>query len=201
MVYRDGQIQTESKFLVPGDLMYVDCWRQNRGWWLFIKFTGLQIDESVLTGESISATKSGVQSWRWRNKRREQSFSRHTGKSGRRLYRGGTGNIPIRQIGRFVGKIISLKTPLQKKFYHLVRYVALVAMFFCGICWFVFSIEKWLDQRSLAGLTIAISLIRRISRCFSVFLIMVSGAWQKKKLWFEMAMVELFGFYNSDLHG
>ena len=196
MVYRDGRIvKLESRFLVPGDLVYVTAGDKIGADGYLLNSPGLQIDESILTGESFSATKAEINS---EVIKEENKVFQGT------LVNQGEGYIVVEKtgndteygkLGDLLEKIISLKTPLQKKIHHLVRYVALVAIFFAVFVGLFLAIKNGWTAGLLAGLTVAISLIpEEFPVVFSVFLIM--GVWRmtkEKALIREMAMVELLG--------
>ncbi|MBI4426947.1 MAG: cation-translocating P-type ATPase [Candidatus Magasanikbacteria bacterium] len=198
MVYRDGKIvKLESKFLVPGDLVYVTAGDKIGADGYLLNSPGLQIDESILTGESVSTTKVEV------------GKDVEVVKDENKVFQGtlvsqGEGYIIVEKIGNeteygklgdLLEKIISLKTPLQKKIHHLVRCVALTAIFFAVFVGLFLAVKNGWTAGLLGGLTIAISLIpEEFPVVFSVFLIM--GVWRmtkEKALIREMAIVELLG--------
>lgn len=198
MVYRDGQIvKLESKFLVPGDLVYVTAGDKIAADGYLLNSFGLQIDESVLTGESISAVKAEVAENARELKDENKVFQGtlvNQGEGYMAVEKTGN-NTEYGKLGDLLEKIISLQTPLQKKIYHLVRYVALLAIVSAVFISLFLTIKNGWTNGLLAGLTIAISLIpEEFPVVFSVFLIM--GVWRltkEKALVREMVMVELLG--------
>lgn len=198
MVYRDGQIvKLESKFLVPGDLVYVTAGDKIAADGYLLNSFGLQIDESVLTGESISAIKVEVAENARELKDENKVFQGtlvNQGEGYMAVEKTGN-NTEYGKLGDLLEKIISLQTPLQKKIHHLVRYVALLAIVSAVFIGLFLTIKNGWTNGLLAGLTIAISLIpEEFPVVFSVFLIM--GVWRltkEKALVREMVMVELLG--------
>lgn len=198
MVYRDGQIiKLESKFLVPGDLVYVTAGDKIGADGYLLDSHGLQVDESILTGESLSATKAEIAENTGEIKEENKVFQGTLVNQGEGyiIVEKTGNNTEYGKLGDLLEKIVSLKTPLQEKIRHLVRYVALAAIFFAVFVGLFLAIKNGWANGLLAGLTVAISLIpEEFPVVFSVFLIM--GVWRmtkEKALIREMAMVELLG--------
>lgn len=198
MVFRDGQIKKlEAKFLAPGDLVYVTAGDKIAADGYLLNSFGLQIDESILTGESVSAVKAEVAEKADKIKDENKIFQGtlvNQGEGYMVVEKTGN-NTEYGKLGDLLEKIVSLQTPLQKKIHHLVRYVALVAIVFAVFICLFLTIKNGWTNGLLGGLTIAISLIpEEFPVVFSVFLIM--GVWRltkEKALVREMAMVEQLG--------
>src|SRR3989338_3211965 len=61
-VYRDGEVKKmESKYVVPGDLIYVTAGDKVSADGFLMNSFGLLVDEAMLTGESIAAQKSAIE--------------------------------------------------------------------------------------------------------------------------------------------
>jgi len=197
-VFRDGKIfQLDIKFLVPGDYVYLTAGDRVPADGYILNSPGLQVDESMLTGESVSVTKSEI------DKKQTENTDINL------LYQGtmvvqGEGYLVVEktgvetkygQLGNLLEKIVTEKTPLQKKMYSLVRLVAVMAVFCALGVGLIMTIEEGWLHGFLAGITMAMSLIpEEFPVVFSVFLIM--GVWRmskQKALVREMAMVETLG--------
>lgn len=197
-VFRDGKNEKlESKYLVPGDLIFVTAGDKIAADGFVLRSSGLQIDESILTGESISVTKTEISN-------QDKNLSEDNLVFQGTLVNQGEGymvvektglNTKYGKLGNLLENIKSLKTPLQQKVHNLVKYVAIVAAFIALSVGIFLSLNYGWTKGLLGGLTIAISLIpEEFPVVFSVFLIM--GVWRMTKqnaLIREMAMVEILG--------
>ncbi|MFZ2189190.1 MAG: cation-translocating P-type ATPase [Candidatus Magasanikiibacteriota bacterium] len=197
-VFRDGERKKiEAKFLVPGDYVYLTAGDRVSADGFILNSPGVQVDESMLTGESVSVTKSEFCSGQ--EKIKEENL----------LYQGtmivqGEGYLVVEktggatkygQLGNLLEKIITEKTPLQQKMHRLVSMVAVVAIISAVGVGAIMTLKEGWTHGFLAGITIAMSLIpEEFPVVFSVFLIM--GVWRmtkQKALVREMAMVETLG--------
>lgn len=196
--WRNKKLVTlEVKDLVPGDLVYLTAGDKTPADGYLLSSVGLMIDESMLTGESVPVVKSALPGLL------EKIAAEHI------LYQGtmvaqGEGEMLVEatgshtaygRLGAMLGKISRQKTPLQKKIGHLVRLVALVAVFFAIAAGLFLSIISGWKEGILGGLTLAMSFIpEEFPVVFSVFLVM--GVWRMAKnnaLAREMAAVETLG--------
>ena len=196
-VYRDGQIKKmETKYLVPGDLVYLTAGDKAPADGVLINSYGLMVDESMLTGESASVAKANTVS--------EKNISEENKVYQNTLIVQGEGYLLITdtglhtaygQLGTLLQKIKRLGTPLQNNIHRLVRSLAIVAIAVSAIIAFILTYNYGLINGVLGAITIAIALIpEEFPIVFSVFLIM--GVWRMTKqraLIREMAMVEILG--------
>jgi len=194
-VFRDNQSkQLESKYLVPGDLIFVTAGDKIAADGFILRSSGLQIDESILTGEAISVTKSEIISEITNDNRVFQGTLVNQGEGYIVVEKTGN-NTEYGKLGDLLEEIKTLKTPLQKKVHNLVKYIAIVAFLVAASVTLYFSLQSGFTKGLLNGLTIAIALIpEEFPVVFSVFLIM--GVWRMTKhktLIREMTMVEILG--------
>jgi len=195
MVYRNGVlVKKEIVELVPRDLVYLNAGDKIPADGYLLKTPGLQVDEAILTGESISVTKSQV----------GNSITDEC-----RVFQGtlvvqGEGYMVVEmtgeqtaygKLGGLLEKIKQEKTPLQKKIHDLVRVVAFCAVAAAVLVGAIISVRNGIVPGILGGLTMAMSLIpEEFPVVFSVFLIM--GVWRmtkQKALIRRMTMVEVLG--------
>ncbi|MFA6485800.1 MAG: cation-translocating P-type ATPase [Candidatus Magasanikbacteria bacterium] len=196
-VYRDGVLKEfETKYIVPGDLVYLTAGDKVSADGYLLNSPGLQADESMLTGESVSVVKSEI------------TNHEHTGEE-HRLYQGtlitsGEGYLLVDKtgvatayghLGSLLQNIESKQTPLQQKINRLVRGIAIGAIASALLVAGVLTVFHGWQEGVLGGLAIAMSLIpEEFPVVFSVFLIV--GVWRmsrKNALVREMEMVETLG--------
>ena len=197
-VYRDGKLEDlEIKFVAPGDLIYVTAGDQIAADGYLLRSFGLSLDESVLTGESLSVVKS------------ELPGEVEKIKDENRLHQGtlvvqGEGYMLVEftglltkygKLGNILQKIEKMDTPLQKKIHQLIRFVAMIAFGVAVVVGLIIGYFNSWSEGVLGALTMAMSLIpEEFPVVFSVFLIM--GMWRlakKNALVREMVMVETLG--------
>jgi len=197
-VFRDGSLQKKDvKYLVPGDYVYLTTGDRIPADGILLSSPGLSVDESILTGESISVVKD-VLVGNSDNLKDENKLWQGT------LVVQGEGyflitftgeNTAYGKIGNLMEKIAGQKTPLQKKIQHLVKVLAIFAVSFALLLGILLSFRQGAVAGILGALTVAMSLIpEEFPIVFSVFLIM--GVWRmthQKALVREMAMVETLG--------
>ncbi len=195
-VYRDGEVKKmETKYLVPEDLVYVTAGDKAPADGVLTNSFGLMIDESMLSGESIAATKSAISG---------SAISEDNKLYQNTLVVQGEGYFVVTatgvhtaygKLGSLLQKIEQLDTPLQKNIHKLVRSVAIVAIFVSILVGILLTFESDWVQGLLGAITMFMSLIpEEFPIVFSVFLIM--GVWRmtkQKALTREMAMVETLG--------
>ncbi|KKR48972.1 MAG: ATPase, E1-E2 type [Candidatus Magasanikbacteria bacterium GW2011_GWC2_40_17] len=197
-VYRDGFLKKmEIKYIVPGDLVYLTAGDRVPADGIILSSPGVSLDESILTGESISVVKSVLSDGLKQVKDENKLWQGTLVVQGEAYFLTlATGvNTAYGKIGSLMEKIISQKTPLQMKIYRLVRVVAIFAAFSALLIGLILALKQGWTSGVLGGLTIAMSLIpEEFPIVFSVFLIM--GVWRmtrQKALIREMAMVETLG--------
>lgn len=194
-VFRNNKSEKlESKYLVPGDLIFMTAGDKIAADGFILRSSGLQIDESVLTGESISVTKSEISNEIINDNQVFQGTLVNQGEGYMIVEK--TGNdTKYGKLGDLLEKIKTLETPLQNKVHNLVKYIAIVAFIVAASVTLYLSLQHGFTKGLLSGLTIAIALIpEEFPVVFSVFLIM--GVWRmtkQKTLIREMAMVEILG--------
>ncbi len=197
LVYRDGKLQKmESKYLVPGDVVHLTAGDKIPADGVLINSPGLTVDESILTGESVTVVKA-------------QLVNHDEIKDENILYQGtmiaqGEGqqlvldtgvNTKYGKLGALLESIEGQKTPLQKKIHKLVNGVAVVAFITAVLTTVLVGWSRGVMEGVLAGLTMAMSLIpEEFPVVFSVFLILgVLRLAKEKALTRKMVMVETLG--------
>lgn len=195
-VYRDGELQKlESKYIVPGDVVYVTAGDKIPADGYVFNSSGLSIDESILTGEAFSVTKEEVGKEKVVEENRTWQGTLVTQGEGY-LFIENTGlQTKYGQLGSLLQNAVATKTPLQKKMYSLVHQVAILAIVFAVTIAIILTFTQGWQVGILGGITIAISLIpQEFPVVFSVFLIMgVLRLAKNKSLVREMVMVETLG--------
>lgn len=198
MVFRDQKIvKLESKFLVPGDLVYLTAGDQVSADGIALRSPGLAIDESLLTGESAPVIKSMAPNppTKITDAHKLSQGTLVLSGEGYLLVTATGANTAYGQLGGLLEKITTGATPLQNKIRRLVRGLALGAGAVALTVGLIMGIRNGLAVGFLSGITMAMSLIpEEIPVVFSVFLIM--GVWRlakQKALTREMAMVETLG--------
>ncbi|MFH2018615.1 MAG: HAD-IC family P-type ATPase [bacterium] len=197
-VYRDGKLlDLEIIHIVPGDLIYVTAGDQIAADGYLLRSFGLSLDESILTGESLTVVKSEL----------PEDIAQINKEN--RLHQGtlvvqGEGYMLVEltglqtaygKLGNILQKIEKTDAPLQKKIRQLIRFVAMIALGVAVIVGLIVGYFNGWSEGVLGALTMAITLIpEEFPVVFSVFLIM--GMWRlakKKSLVREMVMVETLG--------
>ncbi|PIT88119.1 MAG: hypothetical protein COU29_03855 [Candidatus Magasanikbacteria bacterium CG10_big_fil_rev_8_21_14_0_10_36_32] len=194
-VFRDGNLITiDIKNLAPGDLVYLTAGDKIPADGYLLNSSGLSIDESLMTGESMPVIKEQVP------KDVNLIKNEHSLKQGTMIVQGeGTMLVELTgekteygQLGSLLEKIKKNDTPLQKKINRLVKGVALVAIFTVVVVGGILTYIHGWKEGILSALTMAMSLIpEEFPVVFSVFLIM--GVWRmakKNALVREMTTVE-----------
>src|SRR3989339_174584 len=196
-VYRDDKIQKmETKYLVPGDVVYVTAGDKAPADGYLINSPGLMIDESMLTGESIAATKSEISDYTkiTEDSKLYQNTLIVQGEGYFAITATGT-HTAYGKLGNLLEKIEQLRTPLQVNIRKLVRALAIVAIFVSILVGVLITLGSDWVQGLLGAITMFMSLIpEEFPIEFSVFLIM--GVWRmtkQKALTREMSMVETLG--------
>ena len=196
-VYRDGKMQKmETKNLVPGDMVYVTAGDKAPADGVLLNSPGLMIDESMLTGESIAATKSSINETKEITE--ENKIYQNTlvvqGEGYFAVTATGT-HTAYGKIGNLLEKIEQSHTPLQTNIRKLVRVLAVIAIFISIFVGVILTFESNWIQGLLGAITMFMSLIpEEFPIVLSVFLIM--GVWRmtkQKALTREMSMVETLG--------
>lgn len=153
LVRRDGEVkEIDSEFVVPGDVVILDAGRYISADLRLIESINLQVEESALTGESVSSTKNA-----------EQVFSDPKTPLGDRTnlafmstlvtYGRGVGvvvetgmNTEVGRIAKIIDNEVEEKTPLEIRLDGLGKTLGKLAI---GICLFIFVIS-WFQGRDLA---------------------------------------------------
>ena len=196
LVYRDGQIiKIDIKYLVPGDLVYLTAGDKIPADGVLINSSGLSVDESILTGESVAVSKSQLANF---ESKPENLLFQGTmvGQGSGQLLVLETGNrTKYGALGDLLSSIETEDTPLQNKIHKLVRGIAVVAFAVAILVGVFVGIGRGWSEGLLAGLTMAMSLIpEEFPVVFSVFLILgVLRLAKNKALTRHMVMVETLG--------
>ncbi len=194
-VFRDGNLITlETRFIVPGDAVFVAAGDKLPADGTLIESNGLMVDEAILTGESAPVVKSRALS----EPKDENTVFQGTlvvqGEGVVRVLNTGSKTV-YGKLGNLLEKIEIQKTPLQKKIEKLVRGVAVGAGCVAILIGIMVGLKNGILPGLLGGLTVAISIIpEEFPIIFSVFLIM--GVWRlskEKALVRQMVMVETLG--------
>jgi Ca2+-transporting ATPase len=190
LVVRSGErIKIERKNIVVGDIVCLVEGDRVGADGVIVESSSLMIDESMLTGESVSVEKTGSA---------EKAFM------GTMVVRGeglmevtATGiNTEMGKIGKSLESIESDQTDLQIKTKKTVRGIGFWALLVCLILIVYFGLVKgqWIEG-VLAGLTAGMALLpEEFPVVMTVFLAL--GAWrisQKKVLTRKMAAIETLG--------
>ncbi len=195
-VSRDGKIITlDSRELVPDDLVYLTAGDKVPADGLLFRSSGLLVDESILTGESIAVTKSQETITGMIAENQLSQGTLVVQGDGYFLVQATGGNTAYGKLGNLLEKISDQQTPLQIKIKKLVKQVAITAVLVSSMLMIILIFTKGWQAGVLGGLTMAMSLVpEEFPVVFSVFLIM--GVWRMSKrnaLVRQMAMVETLG--------
>jgi Ca2+-transporting ATPase len=143
--------------------------------------TNLQVDESLLTGESVPVRKATADADR--DSGVAEIYSGTLVVSGHATARV-TATGTATRLGRIGGTLSSLKpprTPLQREVGRIVRLLALLGLSACGLVAIAYAVTRghWIDG-ALAGLTMAIAMVpEEFPVILTVFL--AFGAWRLSK--------------------
>jgi len=153
LVRRDGEVkEIDSEFVVPGDVVILDAGRYISADLRLIESINLQVEESALTGESVSSIKNA-----------DHVFSDPKTPLGDRTnlafmstlvtYGRGLGvvvetgmNTEVGKIAKIIDNEVDEKTPLEIRLDGLGKTLGKLAI---GICLFIFIIS-WFQGRNLA---------------------------------------------------
>lgn len=203
LVIRDGEKKRiPGREVVAGDLILVSEGDRIPADGQVIWQSGLTIDESLLTGESVPVSKSVQDA--------EMPLGEPGGEDSPFAYSGtltasGQGLIrvivtgldtQIGHIGAMLNVIEADKTPLQKETAQIVKKISVIGLLFCGLVVLVYWHTKGaLLAGFLAGLTLAMAILpEEFPVILTVFLAL--GAWRISKkhiLTRKMSAVETLG--------
>lgn len=129
----DKEVEIDSKFLVPGDLVYLEEGIKIPADGTVIKSINLEINEAILTGESFPVIKI----------EKEDVFSGTIVARGRGYMKVlKTGNLSqFGEISKNISLIKDEVTPLQKKLVGLTRFIGISGMVLAGVVFFVSLFE------------------------------------------------------------
>src|SRR3989339_1476229 len=147
-VIRDGiQTEIESKFLVRGDVCFIEEGVKIPADGVIIEGMNLELNESVLTGESLPVPKS----------KDEEVFSGTIVSKGRGFFQINKTGMETKfgKIAQDLSVIDDSKTPLQKKLEDLTRLIGLIGI---GAAIFVFIISFFRGSGYFPAFLLAISL-------------------------------------------
>jgi P-type Ca2+ transporter type 2C len=177
-VIRDGRQQViPSEDLVPGDIIQLEEGRRIPADALILQANDLSVDESLITGESLSVEKNG----RTGEENLFQGSSVITGRCIARVTATGD-NTLLGKLGKSLGSIPTSKTQLQEQISHFVKRMAFFGIGSFALVW---GLNYWhtgsFAQSLLLGLTLAMSAIpEEIPVAFSSF--MALGAYHMSRL-------------------
>jgi len=185
LVVRDGEKQRiagrelvcdDIILLAEGDRVPADA--------ILLISNGLQVDESLLTGEAAPVRK---QAWDGKpfsiqvgGDDLPQIFSGTLVVQGQGIARvSATGSrTEIGQIGKSLQTLKTETSPLQRETHHIIKIVALIGVILCALVVLLYGLTRgnWL-QALLAGITLAMSILpEEFSLVLTVFLAL--GAWR-----------------------
>jgi Ca2+-transporting ATPase len=187
--------------VVPGDLVVISEGDRVPADGIILESRNVQIDESLLTGESLPVTKTQGAP--------DIELGRPGGDNSPNAFSGtlvvkGRGIIEVRstglasELGKIGTSLAGLRpdsTQIQKETNNLVKIFAVIGVLLCGIVVLVFSYThgNWL-QGVLAGLTLAISMVpEEFPVVLTIFLAM--GAWRmsRQRVLTRMPAIETLG--------
>lgn len=178
LVMRDGQtIRISGHDIVPGDIIYITEGDRVSADGILISSHDLQIDESLLSGESIPVDKN------FANERCNLVFSGTLVVQGQGTVRVNTtgSNTMIGRIGGSLKKIKIEDSPLQKQTQKLIKIFTGLAVFASLLLVLImgYAEKNWL-QASLAGIALAMSLLpEELPVILTLFPVL--GAWRLSK--------------------
>ena len=182
------KIEILSSELVPGDIMYIHEGIKIPADGYVIKCSGLRVDESSLTGESVGVWKNTIGSNNdyWKDNYCYQGTLVTQGTGIIKVDKTGN-NTEYGKIGTNLNKIVQDKSPLQKQTDKLVKLCAIIALIlFVLVALFTFinlndyPLKKRLIESVLSGITLAMAMIpEEFPVVLTVFLSM--GAWRLAK--------------------
>ncbi len=188
LVIRDGNpVRIPGREVVRGDIVVVSEGDRVPADAILLSASGLMVDESLLTGESAAVRKIAGE--------KSTTMARPGGEGTPFLYSGSvvvlgqgvaevleTGEgTELGRIGKAVQKQAVEKTPLQQETARLVRTIAILSLFACGLVVFIYGLIRggWLDG-FLAGITLAMAILpEEFPVVLTLFLAV--GAWRISK--------------------
>jgi Ca2+-transporting ATPase len=188
LVVRNGEhVRIPGREVVKGDLLVLEEGDRVAADGILIECHDLQIDESLLTGESVAVAKRSASVAHQATTEAEQLSAKVY--SGSMIVQGGglarvtaTGALTeIGKIGRSLQEIVAGKSPLQNEIGFLVKRFAWFGAVISLLVWLLFgwSRHDWLNGM-LAGITLAMSLLpEEFTVILTVF--MALGAWRISK--------------------
>ncbi len=177
-VIRNGQtLEINSDEMVPGDWMVIEEGTQVPADGVIVQSNDFSINESILTGESLSVFKSAADE----DNRVYQGTSVAGGLAICKVLQ--TGNATrLAQIGKSLELITEEKTPLQLQISNFVKKMAVAGIVIFGIVWAINYFKTYdVFDSLLKALTLAMSILpEEIPVAFTTF--MALGAWRLMKL-------------------
>lgn len=177
--------------LVIGDYLLIEEGNSVSADGLIIQSNDFLVNESILTGETFSVSKSN-------NSNDNQIYRGTYAVAGLAIAQiTGIGNdSKLGKIGKSLESIVEEKTPLEKQINRFVRNMAIVGAIVFLVVWFInFKINKDILNSLLQALTLAMSILpEEIPVAFTTF--MALGAWRLMKMGIvvkQMKTVETLG--------
>jgi len=196
-VYRDHTVvKLEVANIVPGDLVYLTAGDKIPADGIIINSPGLMVDESILTGESVSAPKQEAINEKENNADTLLQQGTLVTQGEAKMLVTTTGiKTAYGRLGELLKNIDEQSTPLQKKIRRLITSIAIIAGVVAFTIGIIMGLRIGWANGILSAITMAMSLIpEEFPIVFNVFLIM--GVWRmthKNALVRKMAMVEILG--------
>lgn len=189
-VIRDGRVvQISAKEVVPNDIALVKEGDRVPADGFILSSLNLYLDESLLTGESVSVSKQYSESQsngpvEIHNETLNRLYAGSTVVSGEGVFKvSNTGySTEIGKIGKEMGDISGSESPLQIEIKRFTLFVSLLTGFLCAFLILGLGLRSgnWL-QALLAGLTFSMAVIpEELPVVLSIFFSM--GAWRISKI-------------------
>lgn len=177
-VIRNGQtVEISTPEIVPGDMMVIEEGTLVPADGVIIQSNDFSVNESILTGESLSVYKSASAE----DRQVYQGTSVTGGLAVCRVGQTGT-ETRLAKIGISLGSIEEEKTPLQKQIANFVKKMAVLGIVVFVVVWAINYFKTYdIFDSLLKALTLAMSILpEEIPVAFTTF--MALGAWRLMKL-------------------
>ena len=184
---RDGRVvRIPATDLVPGDLFQIDEGERIAADGVLREATGVSVDESLLTGESVPVRKLALADGAPDDDKRQSGDDRPVVLAGTLVTAGhglaevlATGaQTQMGRIGASLASIAPVDTPLQRQLHRVVRVFGVLALVVSLLLalWYGLQKGEWL-QGVLAGIALAMAMLpEEFPMAVSIFLAL--GAWR-----------------------
>jgi P-type Ca2+ transporter type 2C len=186
-VLRDGRVvRIPSTGLVPGDLLLIDEGERIAADGVLREATGVSVDESLLTGESVPVRKLALADGMPDDEQRQAGDDRPVVLAGTLVTTGhgvaevlATGaRTQMGRIGASLGSIVPRDTPLQRQLHRVVRVFGVLALALSLLLalWYGVQRGEWM-RGVLAGIALAMAMLpEEFPMAVSIFHAL--GAWR-----------------------